>query len=451
LYIQHNDNVKFVGFISHDKLIKEYAGADVAVDIYQWNRERELAFSTRTIEYLWCGLPVIHAEYSEISDYIRKYKAGWCLDPDDAESIQHTVSEILSNKEKVKRFGRNAKKLVKDHFTWDLTIEPLHRFVTTPFPKTKKQTYFDLVSLEFDRIEDELEVENARIKEALVEKNKEIEQLLVTSKDELEGRDKSIWRLNQEIKKFQAQLLEELKYHEYEKDKIYKEKEEERKKFKAQLQNVRRVLKEENEARDKEIFRLNSELQISLTKQNQLNQEAVQFQQQLDSLKAKLHSSGNLIEQLTNERKKLQKLENQLREVINDQEAQIESYRGAVTDRDTEVNRLREIECQLREALKQKEGELDHSHGVLSERNEEIKGLTNRIHIEKEKVKHLQGVLTSIQNRFLYKLYIILKYRLKRLFIQYPRLFYLFIVNFTTNAYMSRWNKKHNTRIFPGQ
>jgi len=165
--------IEVPGFIPHEQLLKEYAQASVAVDIYQWNKERELAFSTRTIEYLWCGLPVLHAGYSEISEYITKYKAGWCLDPKDTDALGTTLQEIFSNPRKVQTYGKNAQKLIKNHFTWDKTIEPLHNFVVDPPKKAKNKTFFEVVSLEFDRIEEELAVENNKMHETIFNLNKE--------------------------------------------------------------------------------------------------------------------------------------------------------------------------------------------------------------------------------------------------------------------------------------
>jgi len=46
-----------------DKLI-EYTGASVAWDVMARNPERELAFTSRTVEYLWC-LPVVYNNYAE--------------------------------------------------------------------------------------------------------------------------------------------------------------------------------------------------------------------------------------------------------------------------------------------------------------------------------------------------------------------------------------------------
>jgi len=56
--------------------------------------EREL-FTTRTVEYLWCGLPVIYNNYAEITDYIREYNAGWIVDPQDREAIATVLNEIF--------------------------------------------------------------------------------------------------------------------------------------------------------------------------------------------------------------------------------------------------------------------------------------------------------------------------------------------------------------------
>ena len=203
--IEHLKNINGVDirqFIPHETLLKEYRKASVAVDIYQWNRERDLAFSTRTIEFLWSGLPVIHAEYSEISDYIRKYQAGWCLDPNDVESISKTVSKIYSDRDMVREYSENAQKLVKAHFTWDRTVGPLNNFVLDPFHKGGKQTFFDLVSLEFDRIEDESLLQIEGMEKGLIEKDEEIAGL------------------NLEVNKLQDQLIEETKQYEIGKEEL---------------------------------------------------------------------------------------------------------------------------------------------------------------------------------------------------------------------------------------
>jgi hypothetical protein len=118
--------------ISREDLIKVYGQAHVAFDVMRRNPERELAFTTRTVEYLWCGLPVIYNDYSELSEYIRTYDAGWAVNPDDQEAVAEVVDEILANPSILYAKSENAQRLVRECFTWDKTIAPLDAFIRSP-------------------------------------------------------------------------------------------------------------------------------------------------------------------------------------------------------------------------------------------------------------------------------------------------------------------------------
>jgi glycosyltransferase involved in cell wall biosynthesis len=120
------------GMIPHDELVAEYTHAHVAMDLMKRNPERELAFTTRTVEYLWCGLPVIYNDYAELSDYIREYDAGWLVDPENALAIDKVLSEIFEYPEQVARRSLNAQRLVREKLTWDRTIGVLDHFVRYP-------------------------------------------------------------------------------------------------------------------------------------------------------------------------------------------------------------------------------------------------------------------------------------------------------------------------------
>ncbi|OQY14604.1 MAG: hypothetical protein B6I30_00050 [Desulfobacteraceae bacterium 4572_187] len=315
--IKNMDRVDIHPFIPHETLLKELQVSDVAVDIYQWNRERELAFSTRTIEFLWSGLPVIHADYSEISRYIAEYQAGWCLDPNDVESITKVVSEIRDDPGKVQEYGENAQTLVKNHFTWDRTIDPLNNFVINPLPKSRKETFFDLVSLEFDRIEKETGLQLEKMEKAFGERTRE-----------LETRDEEIAGLKEELKN-------------------------------------------------------NQDSMIAAAKENIIEKE---------TLRANFEKKS-------------------------------EVWMGQISNLREKLTGLDQIEAQLR----------------------------NDLHASMERGQHLQGVLRSVQERFPYRVYKVVSYRLRRLFLQYPTLIWLFMANFFSNAHMSRWCKKKGIRIFPGQ
>ncbi|MGQ9787352.1 MAG: glycosyltransferase, partial [Anaerolineae bacterium] len=127
--LRKSPRVVIAGTLSHEELIEEYRQAHVAFDLMKRNPERELAFTTRTVEYMWCGLPVIYNNYSELGEYIREYNAGWTVDPEDREAIRAVIDEIFTYPERVADRGRNAQRLVRERLNWNLTIQPMERFV----------------------------------------------------------------------------------------------------------------------------------------------------------------------------------------------------------------------------------------------------------------------------------------------------------------------------------
>lgn len=125
--------VRMSGLLPHDKLVERYVQAHVAVDMMMPNAERELAFPSRTVHYMWCGLPVIHAAFSEVAEYIRDWEAGWVVPHDDPEALREVVRSVLANPGEARRRGLNAQRLVRERFSWDRTIEGLDRFVRQPY------------------------------------------------------------------------------------------------------------------------------------------------------------------------------------------------------------------------------------------------------------------------------------------------------------------------------
>lgn len=133
------------GMVTHDELVDSYARSDVAIDLMKSNPERQLAITTRTIEYLWCGLPVIYNDYAELADPIRQYEAGWTVDPENAEAIRGVISDIFDDPAQLEERGRNAQRLVRERFTWDNTIAPVDHFVRHPSIR-RRPTVEDRVS-----------------------------------------------------------------------------------------------------------------------------------------------------------------------------------------------------------------------------------------------------------------------------------------------------------------
>jgi GT2 family glycosyltransferase/glycosyltransferase involved in cell wall biosynthesis len=131
--LQANPQVELAGLRPVEELEAVYTRAHVAMDLMRRNPERELAFASRTVHYLWCGLPVIHSRFSELAALIDQYEAGWTVDPTDAPAIRAIVESILADPAEAARRGANAQRLVRECLTWDRTIDALDAFVRRPY------------------------------------------------------------------------------------------------------------------------------------------------------------------------------------------------------------------------------------------------------------------------------------------------------------------------------
>ncbi len=130
--------VEMNGLVPFEQLVDAYCRAGAALDLMERNAERELAFPTRTVIYLWCGLPVIHGDYDDLAPLIARYKAGWVLSPDDRAGLRATIENILSQPSLPAERGENARRLVADNLTWDKTIEPLAEWCRSPQRRENK-------------------------------------------------------------------------------------------------------------------------------------------------------------------------------------------------------------------------------------------------------------------------------------------------------------------------
>ena len=157
--LEGSSRATFEPMIAHAELLRRYARAHVAIDLMKRNAERELAFTTRTVEYLWCGLPVIYNDYSELSDYIADYEAGWTLDPDDQDGLRAVIETILTDPQEVARRGRNAQRLVRERLTYDRTIEPLDAFCRSPRMRSHERAPLPEQAAFFVLDDDEIEAD----------------------------------------------------------------------------------------------------------------------------------------------------------------------------------------------------------------------------------------------------------------------------------------------------
>jgi hypothetical protein len=136
--LKAHPRVEMRGFVPFDDLAAQYRGLSgntgtgaVALDLMARNEERELAFTTRTMIYLWCGLPVIYNDYSEVSAIVRERGCGWALSPTDETGFRNVVRQVLEGRAPLAEMSARARETAAD-YCWDKTIGPLAEWCANP-------------------------------------------------------------------------------------------------------------------------------------------------------------------------------------------------------------------------------------------------------------------------------------------------------------------------------
>jgi hypothetical protein len=136
--LQNHPRVELRRWRPFEALAAEYvAHGSVALDLLARNCERELAYATRTVVYWWCGLPVIHGNYAETAEPIRRHGGGWVVDPENEEEVRGVYREILEGRVQFQQMRLQARRIATEH-AWDRTGGPLIDWALQPSFRLEK-------------------------------------------------------------------------------------------------------------------------------------------------------------------------------------------------------------------------------------------------------------------------------------------------------------------------
>ncbi|MEW8992881.1 glycosyltransferase [Clostridium sp.] len=122
-----NDRIKFLGRLSHQESLKYVKMADFSVIIRRNSRTTKAGFSTKFVESMTCGTPVITTKTSDLEDYVIEGKNGFFINIDDEKNTRSVLKKILEmNNKKIINMKRNCKQL--KNFDYDTYIEKIKEF-----------------------------------------------------------------------------------------------------------------------------------------------------------------------------------------------------------------------------------------------------------------------------------------------------------------------------------
>ena len=82
---------------------------------------------TKVYEYMAAGLPVIASDFPRWRAIVETHACGLCVDPTDPVAVARAIEWILEHPNEAQAMGRNGRRAVQSHFSWESERGKLER------------------------------------------------------------------------------------------------------------------------------------------------------------------------------------------------------------------------------------------------------------------------------------------------------------------------------------
>jgi len=114
-------SVRILGEVAHSDLPPVYQSCDILV----FPSIGPEGFGLVNIEAMACGLPVVATRVGGVPEIVLHGKTGFLVEPNDAESLAHSLEDLMDNKQMREKYGAKGRERVEQIFTWDRHINKL--------------------------------------------------------------------------------------------------------------------------------------------------------------------------------------------------------------------------------------------------------------------------------------------------------------------------------------
>lgn len=115
------EKVKFIDAVPYKDLLDYTMSADLGVHpIQNTCLNHYYCAPNKLFEYLMAGLPVAISNFPEMEMIVKNNGVGETFDPEDPGDIARVINNILNDEEEYNRRRRNALKLAKERYNWEM-------------------------------------------------------------------------------------------------------------------------------------------------------------------------------------------------------------------------------------------------------------------------------------------------------------------------------------------
>jgi glycosyltransferase involved in cell wall biosynthesis len=116
------DKFIFLGQVGKDKLVQLYQNAT----IFAFPSYHE-GLPTALLEAMSCGLPIVATDVRGNRDLISSGEDGILVPPRSPKEMVDAISMLLDDEKMRRRLGKNARKTIEEHYTWDTVSNDILR------------------------------------------------------------------------------------------------------------------------------------------------------------------------------------------------------------------------------------------------------------------------------------------------------------------------------------
>jgi D-inositol-3-phosphate glycosyltransferase len=108
------ERVTFAGSRPQWELHRYYGAADAAVSVPHYE-----PFGMTPLEAMACATPVVGSKVGGIKTSVADGETGYLIPPKDPEALAGRLVRLLSDGPRRDRMGRNARRRIEEHYTWE--------------------------------------------------------------------------------------------------------------------------------------------------------------------------------------------------------------------------------------------------------------------------------------------------------------------------------------------
>jgi glycosyltransferase involved in cell wall biosynthesis len=96
--------------------------SDVGITLHPRSLETVFSFRTRNLDYIYCGLPMIHSQGDVWADFIKTHNIGLIVSPDNDMELSQTILNLAENRQLLSEMKNNISSIFTE-FTWENIAE----------------------------------------------------------------------------------------------------------------------------------------------------------------------------------------------------------------------------------------------------------------------------------------------------------------------------------------